>query len=148
MIMNITDAIPIMLSACALTVSIWSYCKNVVHDRKQATLDAFNLLQEQVLDKMNAYTAKEISEISLSPRSAEYKEVTRLMARIEHFSVGVNSRIYDEETLQRLAGVYFLTLYNKLKPIIEKKRSINKTERHYDEFETLVSKMRDHYNNQ
>lgn len=64
------------------------------------------------------------------------------MARIEHFSVGVNSDIYDIETVKRLAGKHFCALYGKLSPMVEKKRKINKTDKHYDEFERLVSELK------
>lgn len=56
------------------------------------------------------------------------------MDRIEHFSVGVNSDIYDVDIVKRLAGKHFCALYDKLLPMIEKKRRINKSDKHYDEF--------------
>ena len=116
--------------------------QTVIHDKKQATLDAFNILQEQVLDKINLYSNSKVKEIAEDARSKEYKELTILMARIEHFSVGVNSEIYDLKIVKRLAGKHFCAMYNKLLPMIEKKRKINKTDKHYDEFEKLVVGLR------
>ena len=57
------------------------------------------------------------------------------------FSVGVNTEIYDLKIVKRLAGKHFCMLYDKLLPMIDKKRKINKTDRHYDEFEKLVEEL-------
>lgn len=137
----------LLVALLSLVCSLVTYKQNVLHDKKQATLDAFNILQEQVLDKLNLYTNSRIKEISEDARSKEYKEVTTLMARVEHFSVGVNSNIYDVEIVKRLAGKHFCMLYDKLLPMIDKKRKINKTDKHYDEFEKLVSELNCLYKN-
>lgn len=134
----IFSIVSIVLSIVSVVHSFFVYSQTVKHDKKQATLDAFNILQEQVLDKINLYPNSKIKEIAEDARSKEYKELTILIARIEHFSVGVNSEIYDLETVKRLAGKHFCMLYDKLLPMIDKKRKINKTDKHYDEFEKLV----------
>ena len=131
----------IILAVISAVHSIYVYIQTVKHDKKQATLDAFNILQEQVLDKINLYSNSKIKEIAEDARSKEYKELTILMARIEHFSVGVNTEIYDLKIVKRLAGKHFCMLYDKLLPMIEKKRKINKTDKHYDEFEKLVEEL-------
>lgn len=110
--------------------------------RRQATLDAFNLLQNQVLDHLNHYRKSDIIRIAEEPRSDEYKKVSALLARCAHFAVGVNEGIYDKETVQRLAGCYFVGIYSKMEPLIEKKREINQTERHYEEFEKLTASLK------
>lgn len=131
----------IILAVISAVHSIYVYIQTVKHDKKQATLDAFNILQEQVLDKINLYSNSKIKEIAEDSRSKKYKDLTILMARIEHFSVGVNTEIYDLKIVKRLAGKHFCMLYDKLLPMIEKKRKINKTDKHYDEFEKLVEEL-------
>lgn len=142
----------IIISIVSLVIAILSlfytfviHKQTVEHDKKQATLDAFNILQEQVLDKLNCYTDSKIKEISEDARSKDYKSITILMARIEHFSVGVNSDIYDIKVVKRLAGKHFCALYKKLLPMIEKKRKINKSDKHYDEFEKMIEKLNELY---
>lgn len=130
--------ISLFFAALSFLHSFFVYTQTVNHDKKQATLDAFNILQEQVLDKINLYSNSRVKEIAEDARSKEYKSLTILMARIEHFSVGVNSDIYDIKIVKRLAGKHFCSLYDKLLPMIEKKREINKADKHYDEFEKLV----------
>ena len=39
------------------------YRKGVEREQRQATLDAFNILQEQVFDNLNQYTFAEIKDI-------------------------------------------------------------------------------------
>lgn len=135
------------LSVVSMIYSIRVHRDSVVHDTKQHTLDAFNQLQEQVLDKINTYSKSDVIEISKDPHTNEYKEISSLMARIEHFCVGVNSAIYDIDTVKRMAGRYFVGVYEKLLPMITKKREINKTEKHYDEFELFIGKLTDLYSN-
>ena len=47
--------------------------KALEREKKQATLEAFNLLQEQALDQLNQYTAKSLEEIAADNKSEEYK---------------------------------------------------------------------------
>ena len=114
----------LLVAVFSLLYSFVIHKQTVLHDKKQATLDAFNTLQEQVLDKLNVFTFSKIKDISEDVRSKEYKTISTFMARLEHFSVGVNSDIYDIETVKRLAGRHFCALYEKLLPMVEKKREI------------------------
>ena len=137
--------VAIVLSIASGIFSFYTFRWSVKHDRKQATLEAFNRLQNEVLDKLNLITKVEITEISTNAKTEEYKTVSKYLARIEHFCVGVNAKIYDIEIVKRLAGKYFIGLYDKCLPLIEKKREINKTAKHYDEFETTVTALRIEY---
>ena len=56
---------------------------------------------------MNQYTPAEIRKIAMDNRGNQYKEVSGLVARIEHFCVGVNQKIYDFDTVYELAHGYF-----------------------------------------
>lgn len=75
-------------------------------DRKQATLDAYNRLQEEVLDHLSHYRPSEIREIAGDPRSESYKILSGYIARIEHFCVGVTQKIYDPKTVYELVYGY------------------------------------------
>ena len=104
------------LSVAALVVSLFSagftlytFIWTKVRDRKQATLEAYNRLQEQVLDHLNT-------------RSEEYKQISAYVARIEHFCVGVNQKIYDRNVVYELAQGYLDgTIKSRIEPMIEKK---------------------------
>ena len=62
-----------------------------------------------------------------------------------HFAVGVNSGIYSKTIVRRLAGRYLIYLYDKLEPLIQKKRQVNTLERHYYEFEMLIADIKKYY---
>ncbi len=137
-----------LISIVSFGFSVWIYYAGLRRQRKQATLDAFNILQGQVLDKLNTYTKTGVREIAKNPRAEEYKELSALLARCEHFAVGVNTKIYDVKIVRRLAEKYFVGLYDKMEPLIQKKREINKTAKHYDEFEKLVKSVNRYQNKQ
>ena len=147
------DVVSLIISLLSIALAIFSavftwrvHKQAVEHDKKQATLDAINVLQVQVFDELNLYTKSQIEEISKNTRSENYKEITKLMARIEHFCVGVNSDIYSLEIAKRLAGRHFCALYEKLSPMIQKKRETVKNDKHYDEFEKFINDLNCLYN--
>lgn len=117
-------------------------------EKKQATLDALNILQEQVFDNLNGYTFGEIKNIaeqwsaSIEAKNKfvennegtaedfweshheydsvvdEYRKISGYLARIEHFALGVNTGIYDAKVTERAATTYFVMLFKKLQPIL------------------------------
>ena len=131
--------IAILISSLSIIVSVAIYIFGISRERKQATLDAFNVLQEQVFDKLNQYTYAEIKEICDNWQRAiedkknktkpdgevlsedenkkreryldEYITLSGYLARIEHFALGVNTGIYDVKIAERAATVYLVKLY-------------------------------------
>ena len=119
---TIVDLITIAFSVIAAVFSLITYRKSIVHDRQQATLDAYNQLQEQALDHLNNYVPTQVAEIAKDPRSDAYKKVSAYIARIEHFCVGVNQKIYDQKTVYELAHGYLDGgIKKRIEPIIERK---------------------------
>ena len=139
---NTLSIIAIVISVVSFLWTWYVHKKGLERERRQATLDAFNVLQCQVLDPLSGYTKGTIAEIAKNPRSPEYKELSKLLARCEHFAVGVNQEIYDLETVRRLAGEYLIVIYGNLEPLIQKKREILKNEARYKEFEQLVNSLK------
>lgn len=168
--MNMSDQIAI-ITACIATlsviVSITLYQFEIKRKRKKDTLEAFHVLEDQVFDKLSKYKMVEIKEVSakwdeIKKRSAslsereegltpeekdqviKYNELTGFAARIEHFSLGVNTGIYDVKIAERGMTSFFVGTYDyKLKPLIDSKHSSKGNENeYYVEFRTLVEKMR------
>lgn len=138
----------IMLSAVAVALSLFSFVwslfvhhRALVRERRQDTLDAFNVLQSQVLDELIKYKKNAIEEIAKHNTSEEYKKLSTLLARCNHFAVGVNQKIYDLETVRRLGGEHIVRIYKEFLPLIEKKRKYQNNPRRYQEFETLAIKL-------
>ena len=116
------SVVAIVLSVISGGFTFYTFIWTTRRDRKQATLDAYNQLQEQALDYLNYYRPTEIIEIAKNPRSEEYKKLSAYIARIEHFCVGVTQNIYDRKTVYELAHGYFDGAgRDRIDPIIEKK---------------------------
>lgn len=146
------------ISILAFLVSVATFLFTVMvtyrgeqREKKQATLDAFNLLQEQVFDRLNTYTFGEIRDVAAKWTEAieaknkyvknkegtaeefwkthqeydlvidEYRKISGYLARIEHFALGVNTGIYDAKVTERAATSYFVMLYKKMMPILSVK---------------------------
>ena len=131
-----------------MVLSIVTYITTVFHEKRKATIDAFNLLQNEVLDKfasINRENAKTIIEnLDCVECKEAYDGYRVLIARLEHFSIGVKKRIYDYRIVDALVGVHFICLYMKVKPIIDKANSYNKNgndTQHYCYFVELVEKL-------
>lgn len=135
----------LLLSGLSMVGSAFVYYTGRQRERRTATLNAFNVLQEQVLDHLNLYTRKRVEEIAASPKSEEYKLLSGYLARLEHFAVGINTEIYDVQVVKRLAGRYLCGLQDKIDPLIQKKRQLNRTAKHYDELEAMLNQMRSFY---
>lgn len=117
--------ISILISVVSLVFAVFTYYKTLVHDKKKDTLDAYNCLQEQALDKLYAsYKPADCKEIAQHPRlhAEEYREISRYIARIEHFCVGVKQDIYDKEVVYELAdGFLNGAIRERIEPIIARK---------------------------
>ena len=139
---TIVDLITIAFSVIAAVFSLITYRKSIVHDRQQATLDAYNQLQEQALDHLNLYRPSNIKEIVKDRRSEEYKKLSAYVARIEHFCVGVNQNIYDRRTVYALAHGYLdgQVLKRRMEPIIDKKQ-LGASEDYYENIHAVLSWM-------
>lgn len=114
-----------LVAVVSVVFSVVTYQKTVKHDRRQATLDAYNRLQEQAFDFLNMYSPADIRDICEDTRSQEYKTLSGYVARIEHFCAGVYKDVYDFDVFYTLAHGYFdgFLLKSRLEPILEKKNS-------------------------
>jgi len=112
-----------VLAIASAGFSCFTYFRNVIHDRRRDTLDAYNTLQNEAFDKLNKMKPANIREIAENPRSDSYKTVSGYVARIEHFCAGVNLGIYDRKTVYTLANGYLdgKAIRSRIDPIIEKK---------------------------
>lgn len=111
-------------------------------EKQKDTLEAFNKLQSQVFDELNKYKKADFAEIAKDPTSDKYKEIKVLIARCEHFAVGVEKGIYDIETVKALGGGYIYYLYDKVLPIIEKAKEYSRVGKIYSAFEELHNELK------
>ena len=143
-----------IISLISVIVSVAIYLLGIQRDKKQDTLDSFNLLQEQVFDKLNLITYSEITNICKKvdngsiddETNSKYYELLGYLARLEHFSLGVNTGIYDAKTAERAGTAFLVSLHKKLLPVIElqeKRGNHNSDKRieYYKEFRMLTERV-------
>lgn len=140
----IVAAVAAVLSLVSIIFSVYTYSKALIHDRRQATLDAYLVLQDSALDKLNHIGIDELKEILKDPKSAVYKDVSGYVARIEHFCVGVNTGIYDRSTVYALAHGYLdIGIMNtRVELILDKKKAMAKKE-YYENIRSVIQWMRE-----
>ena len=131
-----------VLAIVSAGFSCFTYFRNVVHDRRRDTLDAYNTLQNEAFDKLNKMKPANIREIAENPRSDSYKTVSGYVARIEHFCAGVNLGIYDRKTVYTLANGYLdgKAIRSRIDPIIEKKHR-NAEKDYYENIHKVLAWM-------
>ena len=131
-----------VLAIASAGFSCFTYFRNVVHDRRRDTLDAYNTLQNEAFDKLNLMKPANIREIAENPRSDSYKTVSGYIARIEHFCAGVNLGIYDRKTVYTLAHGYLdgNMILSRINPIIEKKHR-NAEKDYYENIHKVLAWM-------
>lgn len=143
-----------IISLISVIVSVAIYLLGIQRDKKQDTLDSFNLLQEQVFDKLNLITYSEITNICKKvdngsiddETNSKYYELLGYLARLEHFSLGVNTGIYDAKTAERAGTAFLVSLHKKLLPVIELQekrgnRNSDKRIEYYKEFRMLTERV-------
>ena len=119
----------------------------------------FRLIKRQVTDEEQQYCAyMEVAtkvlkfysllldntrEIAKHPTSKEYKEISGYIARIEHFCVGVNMKIYDRETVYQLAHGYLdgNGILDRINPIIARKNRNADTD-YYENIHRVLNWMK------
>ena len=126
---TVISIIAIVLSVISGIFALLTFLWTNRRDRKQATLEAYNRLQTDVFDNLNTYAPAEIKDICIDVKSAEYKMLSGYLARIEHFCVGINEKIYDKDTFYSLAHGYFdgNQLRKRIEPLLDSKNQSNNT---------------------
>ena len=142
------DVIAIIISIIALIFSCLQFFSEKERSRKEATINALIQLQHDVFDQTNYFQAditqliQKHSAIEANVIDESWEYISDCMARIEQFCVGINTKIYSLEILDRMAGSYFIKEYNRLRPIIVYKRERANTDKRYIEFETVVNNLK------
>ena len=142
------DIIAIVISFIALVFSLIQFFVEKDRNRKEATIHAFDNLEENdnILflfslsnDKIDDFVKRK-KEYDRRIEQ-EWSNLSNALPLIEHFAVGVNSRIYDIGTLNRMAGNQIITVFYACDELIKYKRIGQGKEKNYIEFETMVEKL-------
>lgn len=136
----------IIIAVISAIFSLVTYIETKIYQRRKATIEAFNILQNEVLDKFvstNSDNAKMIVENLNDKKCKEaYDDYRALIARLEHFAVGINKYIYDLKVVDKLAGIHLIDLYKKIKPIIDQANKKEQKTIHYYNYVKLIKKLK------
>ena len=134
-----------IVSVLSILISIATYVKTFLYEKRKVTIENFNILQNEVLDKFLCVNNKNAKTIITNIDNAQckdaYNDYRALIARLEQFAVGVNKRIYDFKVVDIIAGNHLIYLYIKIKPIIDKANEREEKTVHYCNFVELVEKL-------
>lgn len=141
------DFIAIIVSVVALLLSAYQFLFERKLNRMEATIDALAELQKDVLNNEEFINTQVESILehhkTLSGEfDSAWETISESLARIEQFAVGVNTKVYSIEILDRMAGSHIIKLFYKFEPIIAYKREKGKTNKRYIEFETMVKSLK------
>ena len=143
--MEIPEYFSLVLSILAFVFSLWSFFVERKRNRSEATIHAFDQLEEQVFSQKNysTLTIKTEEGPCNGPRGGAWQTATSYLSKIEHFCAGIRLKTYDIDTLNRLAGGFMIEQYHYWTPIINTKRlkDVNKRMKHYDEFEAVAKEL-------
>ena len=140
----IASIITAMAAFGALFNSIRIQKQTAIENKQRITIEAFNRLQDKVLDKLVSFNNIDacilLDDKDYNPKVKDaYDGCRTLIAKCEHFAVGVNNDVYDIDLVNSLGGMHLVYLYNKILPIIENARQYD--ENSYIEFEKLVKRL-------
>lgn len=151
MVSAIIALISTIISALALYYSNRHQKEMRIQACKQSTIEAFNKIQNEVLDKLIDVPADNAKLMVRNLYKKECKESYNaykvMIARLEHFAVGIDEGVYDKEIVEKLAGSHLIFLYDKIEPIIKKANENSDNNMYYCHFTNLIKNLKDNQNN-
>ncbi len=132
----------LLISCLSLYVSLYYNKKDHERRRKQATIEYFEEMTSKLYDSQAKFNTKfnqlDIDIAELDSDTELLKDATEILAAFERLSVGVNTKIFDLDILDRMAGSYLVVMYNRFAPYIAKVRTDASRVNSYQEFEYIV----------
>ncbi|MBR5489959.1 MAG: hypothetical protein IKV79_01675 [Oscillospiraceae bacterium] len=144
----VADIIAIVISFIAFIFSLIQFFIERNRTRKEATIHAFDKLEESKnFIFLLSLSKSKIDSLVKSKMDCEncidpqWEELSKALPLIEHFAVGINSKTYNIDILNRMAGNQMISLFYNCGTLIQYKRTGQGKEKNYIEFETMVKKL-------
>lgn len=135
------DIFALIISILALALSVIQFIQNTSRQKKESTLNAYNILQDDAFSYLIGLPKEKLNPPP-QYHSPEYDKITTCLAKIETFSTGINAGVYSIWVLNRLGGAFFIHQYKRLAGVIEEKREEDRSKgKHYNEFEETVKRL-------
>ena len=144
----VADIIAIVISFIALVFSLIQFFVEKDRNRKEATIHAFDSLEESKnILFLFSLSKNEVDDLVSRKKNydkrieSDWEKLSNALPLIEHFAVGINSGIYDISTLNRMAGNQMISVFYTCDMLITYKRKGQGKENNYIEFETMVKEL-------
>lgn len=150
----IFDLLAVVLSFAAFILSICQFCVERNRNRREATIHAFDKLEEsneimflfevtkQEIDGLVQWrTAPSYSGTENANKTEKWEMLSKALPLIEHFAVGINKKAYDLGTLNSMAGNMIISTYAVCEELIKLKRRGWGKGQNYAEFEKMVKDL-------
>ncbi|MBO4894007.1 MAG: DUF4760 domain-containing protein [Clostridia bacterium] len=148
---DVISLIALVFSIISGAISLLAYIKSIKRQKIIDTIEAYRTLQSEVLDKFVSYKKSDVLTLLENldePKIKEaYDDCRAMVAKIEHFAVGVNHNIYDLKTTDKLGGVHLIYLFGRVEPLINHIRNLqDESERpFYCEFEKMINTLSENH---
>lgn len=146
---NLADWAAVAISILAFFFSLKQFYYEKNRNRKEATIHAFDQLESNESIKY-LFSCSQRDIDSLVKRHTqgdnrikdEWDLISSSLPLLEHFAVGINSRIYDLKTLNRMAGNKIIAVYNNCSKLLQHKRLGIGNEKNYKELENMIVRLK------
>lgn len=142
---NLSDLIAIVISIAALIFSVKQFFYEKDRNRKEATIHAFDQIEgNSSVSLLFSLSKPDIDDLVKCANAhdkrieSKWNALNDALPLIEHFAVGINSKIYDLEILNRMAGSKVISSFHTCASLLEHKRNTQGKENNYSEFEKMV----------
>lgn len=113
------NIITMFATVIPIIIAVVTYIRDTKRKAQQDTIEAYNVLQKEVLSKISRLTPSEVREFAGNNRSEKYKQMTEYLMAIECFCIGIEKKIYDFDVFYTLTKDYFNNKRGAIRPTIE-----------------------------
>lgn len=146
---NLADWTAVVISIFALIFSMKQFYYERNRNRKEATIHAFDQLESnESIEYLFSCSKNDIDSLVKRHKQSdnrikdEWNLISSSLPLLEHFAVGINSEIYDLETLNRMAGNKMITVHNNCSKLLQHKRIGTGNEKNYLELEDMIVRLK------
>lgn len=146
---NLADWAAVAISIFALIFSMKQFYFERNRNRKEATIHAFDQLESnESIEYLFSCSQRDVDSLVTRHTQGdnriknEWDLISSSLPLLEHFAVGINSEIYDLETLNRMAGNKMITVYNNCSKLLQHKRMGVGNEKNYLELENMIVRLK------
>ena len=101
----IIGLIGVLVSIIAMVISVITYVKTYLYEKRRLTIDKYIELQD-FLYCISEYSLEELEDFVDDKTSEEYRILVSCLARIELFAIGVKKKIYDYKVFYEIGHGY------------------------------------------